>query len=230
MEKKLVIVGAGEFAQIAFEYFTHDSERDVVAFSVEPDYIDETSLYELPVVPLEQLAKEFPPSDCDVFVAVTQTQLNRVRMRLYRKVKELGYKCANYLSSNAFVWRNVVLGENCFVFENNVLQPFVRVGNNVILWSGNHIGHRTVIEDHCFFSSHVVVSGYCHIGERSFMGVNSTLADHVQIAPDNLIGAGAVVTKSTEPDGIYRGNPATLANVGAKRYFKVEEERSSQMV
>ena len=42
------------------------------------------------------------------------------------------------------------IGENSFIFENNVIQPFVRVGNNCILWSGNHVGHRTVLRDHVF--------------------------------------------------------------------------------
>ena len=33
--RKIVIVGDGEFAEIACEYFTHDSPHEVVAFAVE---------------------------------------------------------------------------------------------------------------------------------------------------------------------------------------------------
>ena len=100
------------------------------------------------------------------------------------------------------------IGENCFVFENNVLQYGVRVGNNVVLWSGNHIGHQTRIGDNCFVSSHVVVSGFCDIGANSFLGVNSTLADNLVVAPDTVIGAGAVVVRHTESGQVYKGNPA----------------------
>ena len=77
---------------------------------------------------------------------------------------------ASYVSPRAFVWRNVKLGEHCFIFENNVLQPFVNIGDNVVLWSGNHIGHHSKIGDHCFVSSHVVVSGFCDIGANCFLG------------------------------------------------------------
>jgi carbonic anhydrase/acetyltransferase-like protein (isoleucine patch superfamily) len=77
-----------------------------------------------------------------------------------------------------------------------------------VLWSGNHVGHRTVIEDHVFVSSHAVISGYCHIGEGSFIGVNATFNDHVKIAPYNVIGAGALVTRDTEPGRVYVGSPA----------------------
>ncbi len=207
--KKLVIIGAGEFASIAYEYFTHDSNYDVVAFSVERSYLTSTSLYEKPLIAFDELVTKFPPKTHDVFVSIPASQLNQLRTRLYYAVKELGYACATYISSRAFVWHNAEIGDNCFVFENNTIQPFVKIGNNVILWSGNHIGHQTLIADHCFLSSHVVVSGYCHIGESCFLGVNSTFNDHVTVPRDCIIASGTLVSKSLQnPGKIYYGAPA----------------------
>ena len=208
MPRPLVLVGAGEFAQIACEYFEHDSDYDVVAFSVERDYLVQPTLAGRPVVAFETLEADYPPADVDVFVAVPSSQLNRLRTRLYREAKRRGYRLATYVSSRAFVWRNAEVGENSFIFEGNVIQPFVRVGSNCILWSGNHVGHRTVVRDNVFIASHAVISGYCEIGESSFVGVNTTFNDHVKVAPDNVIGAGALVTRDTEPGRIYVGSPA----------------------
>jgi len=208
MPRPLVLVGAGEFAQIACEYFEHDSERDVLAFSVERDYLTQPTLAGRPVVAWETLESTYPPADVDLFVAIPASQLNRLRTRLYREAKQKGYRCASYVSTRAFVWRNAEVGENSFIFEGNVIQPFVRIGNNCILWSGNHVGHRTVVHDNVFIASHAVISGYCEIGESSFIGVNSTFNDHVKVAPDNVIGAGALVTRDTEPGRIYVGSPA----------------------
>ena len=144
-----------------------------------------------------------------------------MRTRFYEATKAKGYKCASYISSNAFVWRNVKVGENCFIFEDNTVQPFVEIGNNVILWSGNHIGHRTVIEDNCFLSSHVVVSGYCRIGNSSFLGVNSTFNDHVSVPRDCIVASGSLVSKDlTEPEKIYYGAPAKM--MPKKSAFSVE--------
>ena len=208
MPRPLVLVGAGEFAQIACEYFQHDSDYDVVAFSVERDYLVQPTLAGRPVVAFETLEADYPPADVDVFVAVPSSQLNRLRTRLYREAKRRGYRLATYVSTRAFVWRNAEVGENSFIFEGNVIQPFVRVGSNCILWSGNHVGHRTVVRDNVFIASHAVISGYCEIGESSFVGVNTTFNDHVKVAPDNVIGAGALVTRDTEPGRIYVGSPA----------------------
>lgn len=207
--KKLVIAGAGELAMIAYEYFTYDSAYEVCGFAVERDYIESATLYDLPIVPFEDVEQQYPPSEFEVFVAIPASQLNRLRTRLYHSVKDKGYTCATYISSRAFVWRNAEIGENCFIFENNTVQPFVKIGNNVILWSGNHIGHRSVIEDNCFISSHVVVSGYCTIGESCFLGVNSTLNDHVTVARDCIVASGSLVSKDLkEPERIYYGSPA----------------------
>lgn len=207
--KKLLIVGAGELAMIAYEYFTYDSDYEVVGFAVEREYLDAESLYEKPIVAFEDIQELFSPAAYEVFVAIPASQLNRLRTRLYLDVKAKGYTCATYISSHAFVWRNVKIGENCFVFEDNTIQPFVEIGNNVILWSGNHIGHRTVIEDNCFLSSHVVVSGYCRIGESCFLGVNSTFNDHVAVARDCIVASGSLVSKSlNDPEKVYYGAPA----------------------
>lgn len=222
--KKLLIVGAGEFAEIAYEYFTHDSDYQVVGFAVERAHKTHVELVGLPVVDFEDAASVFAPADHDAFVAVTFTQLNRVRGRLYLSAKAVGYRMASYISSKAFVWRNVHVGENCFIFEANVVQYHARIGDNVVLWSGNHIGHRAVIGNHCFLSSHVVVAGYTTIGESCFLGVNSTIADFLTIGRDSIIGAGAVVLRDVPERQVMRGNPAKPSGVDSFRVFKVRGE------
>jgi sugar O-acyltransferase (sialic acid O-acetyltransferase NeuD family) len=224
---RLVIIGDGEFARIAHEYFTHDSPHTVVGFAVERDFLKSREYLGLPVVPFEELEANFNPDEHKAFVAVTYTQLNRVRARLYRQVKLKGFELVSYISSRAFVWRNVTVGENVFVFENNVIQHFAEIGNNVILWSGNHIGHRSVVEDHCYLASHIAVSGYCRIQKYSFVGVNATIADRVTIARDCFIGAGCVITRDTEPQKVYYAAPAVPAKVSSLRFMKVKDSNDS---
>jgi sugar O-acyltransferase (sialic acid O-acetyltransferase NeuD family) len=192
-ERKIVIIGDSAFAEIAFEYFSHDSEYDVVGFSVEKEYLKRDSLFGLSIVPFEDIDNIWAPAEHSFFAAATYTQSNRLRTRLYEQAKEKGYRPASYVSSRAFVWRNCEIGEHCFIFEDNTVQPFVAIGRNNVLWSGNHIGHHSKIKDNCFISSHVVISGFCEIGDYCFMGVNSTIANNVSVGNNCLIGAGALV-------------------------------------
>jgi UDP-3-O-[3-hydroxymyristoyl] glucosamine N-acyltransferase len=128
--------------------------------------------------------------------------MNRVRKDKYDQMRAAGYSLASYISSRC-TYLTTPPGDNCFILEDNTVQPFVSVGNDVTLWSGNHIGHDSIIEDHCFITSHVVVSGHVRIGTRSFLGVNATLRNAITIAPESLIVAGAVITKNTTPKGVY---------------------------
>lgn len=219
----LVIIGAGETAMLAYEYFTHDSDYEVVAFSVEKKYLVEPFLFGLPVVDLERLYSQYSVEKYKLFVAISSGQLNRHRTTMYIRLKTLGYGFVSYVSSKAFVWHNVEIGENCFILENNTLQPFTKIGNNVTLWSGNHIGHRTVVSDHCFISSHCVISGFCEIGESCFLGVNCTLEDGVKLEKDNFIGAGALIQKNTESKALYQEKQTDLSKINTYRLFRIKE-------
>jgi sugar O-acyltransferase (sialic acid O-acetyltransferase NeuD family) len=206
--KKLVIYGIGETAEIIADYFQLDSEYSVVAFTADQQYKNIEELNGLPVVDFETVSDLYSPDNFEMFAAASFSNLNTIRQKMFRKGKEKGYRFASYVHSSAFVWHNVEIGENTFVFEGNVLQYKVKIGSNVILWSGNHVGHQSIIEDNCFISSHVVISGFCRIGRNSFIGVNSSLNDEIIFGKYGVTGNGSIIVKNTEEGSIYVGNPA----------------------
>lgn len=200
-----MIFGDSAFAQVAYEYFRHDSEYDVAGFTVTRAHLAKDRLFDLPVVPFEEVTRHFPPATHDLYVALVYKEMNERRKRFVQAGREQGYRLASYVSSRAFVWDNVVVGEHAFIFENNVVQPFARLGDNVVLWSGNHVGHHSRIGSHCFLASHVVVSGLVDIGESCFLGVNATVGNNVKIGERSLIGAGALVLKDCPPKSVVKG-------------------------
>ncbi len=226
--KRLVIFGDSAFSEIAYEYFTYDSEYTVAAFTVSREYITKDTLFELPIVPFEDVQKMYPPSDYQMHIALVYNGLNRNRTKFYNEAKRKGYQLANYISSSAFVWRNVQMEDNLFIFENNVIQPFVRLGGNIVLWSGNHIGHHSTIASHCFVASHVVISGFCNIGTSGFFGVNATVGNNVNIGKDCLIGAGTLVLKNI-PDGtIMKGVRTDPAKMSSYQKYGIETGVATQ--
>ncbi len=200
MTQKLVIFGTAEIAQLAHFYFTHDSDYEVVAFTVDDAVMEEETCLGLPVVPFSEVVTRFPADSHKMHVGLSYRRLNQLRAEKYDQAKAAGYSLASYISSKSVRWPDLVHGDNCFVLENQTLQPTVRLGNNVMLWSGNHIGHGSSIGDHSYLASHVVVSGHCQIGERCFFGVNATLKDFLEIGSDVFVGMSAVVAKNV-PDG-----------------------------
>lgn len=205
MKRPVVIFGLGDIGQLAHYYFDRDSDREVVGFCVDREYVTSEEFCGLPVVAFDEIAERFPPRDHDMFVALSYSKLNALRREKYKATRALGYKLASYVSSHATVLNDGRIGDNCFILEDNTIQPFVTIGNNVTLWSGNHIGHHSTIKDHCFIASHVVISGGVVIEESCFIGVNATLRDHITISETCVLGAGTLILRDAEPEGLYVG-------------------------
>jgi sugar O-acyltransferase (sialic acid O-acetyltransferase NeuD family) len=217
MNRKLVIFGDGQIAQVACYMFRHDGSHSPVAFTVDRSHFAASELLGLPVVPFDELAERFPPTECDAFVAISYVQVNRLRAAKVAQMKSLGYRLASYVSPRATTFPDLSIGENCFVLEDNTIQPYARIGSNVFMWSGNHLGHHSQIHDHCFIASHVVISGAVEIGEYSFLGVNATLRDNIKVGKGNVIGAGCVILKDTEDMQVFAAQGAEASRVPSNR-------------
>lgn len=201
--RKIVVFGAGDIAQLALFYFTHDSDREVAAFTVDRGYVREEMFEGLPLVPFDEIEKRYPPDAYDMFVAISYAKRNSVREMKVLEAEAKGYALASYVSSRLTLFPGTRVGKNCFLLEDNTIQPFVSIGDNVTLWSGNHIGHHSTIGDNCFITSHVVISGGVRVGRNCFIGVNTTVRDHVEIGDRCLIGAGSLILDSTTPGTVY---------------------------
>ena len=213
---KVVIFGVRDFAELAHYYLSHDSEHEVVAFSVNRDYLPESGEFRgLPVHAFEDIEALFPPDQYQFFAPMSPSNINQSRAKVYASIKDKGYRCISYVSSKATVCHNVI-GDNCFILEDNTLQPFTTIGSNVVMWSGNHIGHHGSIADHVFFTSHVVLSGHCTVEPFCFFGVNATIRDGLTIAEGSFVAMAAAIMKDTEAWGVYRGNPAKKAEISSK--------------
>lgn len=205
---KVVIFGLLDTAELAHWYLINDSEHEVVAFCVNDKYKDRTDFRGLPVVSFEEIEKIYPPEDFKLFAPMTGRKMNQLREKVYIDGKKAGYNYISYISSKATVCGNEI-GENCFILEDNTLQPFTKIGNNIVMWSGNHIGHHGEINDHVFFTSHVVLSGHCSVDSYCFFGVNATIRDYSHLAKGTLLSMGSnLVAQKTEEWGVYVGNPA----------------------
>ena len=214
---KVVIFGVRDFASLGHYYLRKDSPHEVVAFTVHKAFMPTEPTFEgLPVVPFEDLGSRFPPSEFSAFAPMSHSKMNTAREAVYNELKALGYSLISYISSHATCLNEGAIGDNCFILEDNTIQPFVTIGSNVVLWSGNHIGHHSQIKDHVFFTSHVVLSGHCVVNPYCFLGVNATIRDQLNLAEGTLIGMSAIITKSTEPWSVYKADGSRASKISSK--------------
>jgi len=217
MMNKVIIFGTGDISQIAHLYLLEADDYEVVAFTLNKEFIKDDMFLNLPIIAFEEIERHYDPAEFKLFIPLSYTKVNKLREQKFLEAKEKGYGFISYVHSKATVASNVTIGENCFIFEDNTIQPFVTIEDNCILWSGNHIGHHSIIKSNCFIASHVVISGGCEIGENTFVGVNATLRDHIRIGKANVIGAGALILNDTEDNKVYMADPTKASRVPSNR-------------
>ncbi len=200
---KIIIFGTGDCAQLAHFYLMNDTNHEVVGFCVNKKYQEISEFNGLPVLCLENL--KYKPTEVKFFAPLYD---NYLRLSKFLEIKKLGFDFISYVSSKSTCWGTV--GQNSFIMEDNTIQPYVKIGDNVILWSGNHIGHHSIICDNVFISSHVVVAGHCKVNPFCWLGINSTIKDHVELAEGSKIGMSACVINNTQINKTYIGVPAKV--------------------
>ena len=226
IKKKLVVFGLKVYAEIVWDYFTNDSEYEVVAFTVDKDYLTTDIFCGLPVIPFEEIEAHFPPENFYMHIAIVYGNMNRLREDKYWGAKKKGYTLVNYISSQAFVWHDVHMGDNIFIFENNTVQKSVTLGRGVILWSGNHIAHHSNIGEFTFISSQVALAGFSKIGKNCFIGVNSSMCDQLNIGDFCWIGHGTVINNDIPEYSMVRAGESQIKLLNEKVLNRYLNRRS----
>jgi sugar O-acyltransferase (sialic acid O-acetyltransferase NeuD family) len=201
--KKIVIFGVSDFARQVTFYLKHDSNYDIVAYTVDAKFNTEKTFLGLPVVDFEQIHEKYPPEKYEMFIAIGYHKLNKTREVKFNEAKSKGYKLVSYICSKNFVWNDLEIGENCFIMEGNKIQLSVKISDNVIICIGNGIGHNCIIEENCFISSGVMIGGFTRIKRNTFIGLNSTIKSSIIIEENNILGAGSIILKNTEKNSSY---------------------------
>jgi len=206
----VVLFGNGIFAEVVYAYLKYDSPHDLVACTIDREFITDDCFMDLPIVPFDEVERRYPPTEYQMFIALGYQQMNKLRAQKMSEAKEKGYSLISYVSSKTLTFPDLDIGENVFIMEQNVIQPYTHIGDGVIMWSGNHFGHHSTIQSYCFVASHVVIAGGVTIEPFCFIGINATIRDQLTIARESVIGAGALMLKNSKERGVYVGQAATL--------------------
>lgn len=209
--EKVVIFGAGQYAELFHYVLTHDSPYQVAGFTVDRPYLpEEGTLFGLPVVAFDEVQSCFPPSEYRMFVCLSFQKVNTLREEKYLQAKEMGYGLISYVSSRAITWPGLEIGENSFVGANCTVEPFVRIGNNVSVTTAVVLGHHAELHDHSFVAPGAIILGGASIGSHCLVGANSTIKEGITVASGCIVGTGVSITKNTQERGVYVAPPPEL--------------------
>jgi sugar O-acyltransferase (sialic acid O-acetyltransferase NeuD family) len=212
----VVIFGAGQLAEVAKAYMDAHGPHRVVGFTVDQAYMRTETFHGLPVVAWERLEQRFSPESIALLGPVSYRRMNEFRRDRHLEGRARGYRFASFIHPASHVYTTEI-GENCFILENNVIQPFVTIGDGVMIWSGNHVGHHALIGDYCFLASQVGLGGGVRIGARSFLAGKAGIESGVEIGEACFIGTAAIVKKNLPAETVVPGEADAVARYPSSR-------------
>lgn len=147
---------------------------------------------------------EFDPSKYLMMVAVAESgDRSDIVDKLPKETKYF-----SFIHPTALIMSDdVVIGEGSFIGANSILTTNIQIGKHAILNRGNQIGHDCIIGNYFSAMPGAIVSGNVHIGNRVYLGTNSTVIERKEILHDIKIGANGVVVKDITFSGTYAGCP-----------------------
>ena len=88
---KVVIFGTSQWAELAHFYLTHDSPHEVVAFTLDRDYLEEKQFKDLPVIAFDELEQHYPPAEYRLFIPISFKRMNHARAQKYEEAHARRY-------------------------------------------------------------------------------------------------------------------------------------------
>lgn len=186
---KLALFGAGGHAREVARQI-----RQPITFFVDDEYSNETLL------PISQ----FNPEEYQIMIAIGDSKKrNEIVDKLPKETKYFSFIHPTTLIMD----ENIQIGRGSFIGAYSILTTNIQIGKHAILNRGNQIGHDCIIGD--FFSAMPgsIVSGNVQIGNRVYLGTNSSIIEKKYLLHDIVIGANGVVVDDITEEGTYVGVP-----------------------
>jgi acetyltransferase-like isoleucine patch superfamily enzyme len=212
----IVLFGAGQIAEVAKIYIDAHSPDRIVGFTVDDAFRKSDTFQGLPLVAWERLEQSFPPGSVQLLGPLSYHRLNDFRRERHLEGKARGYEFASFVHPGSHIHTRLI-GENCFILEANVIQPFVRIGDGVMMWSGNHVGHHSHVGEHCFLATHVGLGSGVWLGERCFLAGKVGVETGVVVGDACFLGTGVIVKKNLPAESVVAGSADPVASYSSSR-------------
>ena len=202
-KEKVIILGAGPFAEDVADLISQTVSQEVVGFV---EGLDRQRcahlLLGLPVWWVEEIG---PFRDtCKAVCAVGTPKREVFIAQAYAQ----GLPFTTVIHPAARVSATSRLGEGTIVGPGVVVASHTVIGRHVVVNRGSLIGHHVRIDDYATICPGVNIAGRAHIGAASFLGMGAIIIDGVSVGRHCLIAAGAVVTRDVPERTRLAGVPA----------------------
>lgn len=205
-KEKLIIIGASGHGKVVADIAMKMNQWKEIFFL--DDAPDKKEVLGFSVLGKTEESIQYK-EEADFFVAIGN---NLIREKVLLKLESEGFSITTLIHPSAVIGLDVLIGEGTAIMPGAVVNAASTIGKGVIVNTSASIDHDCLINDFVHVSPGVRIAGTVVVGERVWLGINSTVINNITIVSDCVIGAGSLVLKKIDEIGTYIGNPIRRIN------------------
>ena len=138
------------------------------------------------------------------FVTVGQIKNCKIRVELFYKIKNLGFRMPSIVSPLAYVSKHAVIGQGTIVMHGAVVNAGAVIGDNCIINTNSLIEHDVIIGNHTHISTEATINGGVIINDKVFVGSRAIIKNNITIGDYSIVGAKSYVKKNLKKNSFKR--------------------------
>ncbi|MFD0962620.1 acetyltransferase [Pseudofulvibacter geojedonensis] len=205
--KRLAIIGSGDLGQQIAYYAETDKQYKVVGFF--DDFTPKGALVKnIPVLgKIAEIEEAFNNNVFDVILIGIGYKHIEFKSNIYKKLKGV-IPFGKLIHSSVIADESAIIADGVVIYPGCLIDAQVEIQENSLLNVAVTVAHDTKIGAHSFLSPRVALAGFCAVGEKNILGINSTVIDNITTVNNVQLGGGTVLINNIEKEGLYVGNPA----------------------
>jgi len=207
----IIGVGAGGHAKVVIEILRSLGTYDLVGLLDANEERWQTEVLGVPVLGNDsKLEHLFAEGIRTAFIGLGTTKDPGGRIKLYSKVREIGYEIAPAIHPDAIVSGSARIGVGPTIMATAVVNADATIGDNVIVNTGAIVEHDCVLQNHVHVATRACLAGSVRVGQGSFIGAGAVIKHGIDIGSYVIVAAGAVVINNIPDGAVVMGVPARI--------------------
>ena len=202
---KLLLIGAGGHANSCIDVIEQEGKFEIAGLVGLPNQ-QGTKHFGYEVIgtdsELEMLFMQFKFA----LITVGQIESAKVRIRLYERIKAIGFKVPSIISKSAYISKHAIISDGTIIMHNAIVNSGAHIGENCIINTSSLIEHDVIVSNHCHISTGVTINGGVRIGSNTFIGSRSLIRENLSIGDNCVIGMGTILLNNMLNESRIIGN------------------------
>lgn len=202
--ERIIILGCGGHGKSLADAIERQKQFEIAGFIINVEQeMDLTVDY--PVLGQDgDLYRIFREGIHNAAVGVGYLGKGSVREKLYRQLKEIGFRLPVICDPSAVISCRTTIHEGTFVGKGAIINAAAEVGRMCIINTGSIVEHDCRIADFSHVAVGAVLCGNVQVGKASLIGANATVLQGRKVGNRCILGAGTTLKTDLKDGEIFR--------------------------